>query len=148
MRGYLQKQKWFKDHCIIKAHPRMGNSSQELGICNTLHSLEAAHTLKVSFPSDSVDRNLFQATQLVTASPRPLIWFQSLLGSLESLRVTLGSFYSLLSWGEGSSQSGQFQGVPKAILFTHWFKKLPWRVEYFSLEENCYPTCSHHKSHA
>lgn len=40
VRSSLQEQKWFKDNCITKAQPNMGDNSQNLGNWRMMHSLE------------------------------------------------------------------------------------------------------------
>lgn len=78
----------------------------------------------MSFPSDLVGLNPFQAAWLDSTSSRQLVWSWSLLFSfaclnllctLVCLRVTLGSFIAH-SGREGPSEFGQFQGLPEAIL--------------------------------
>jgi hypothetical protein len=39
-----------------------------------------------------------------------------------------------------SSESGQFQGFPEAVLFTFLLKELLYRIECFNLRGNCYLT--------
>jgi hypothetical protein len=69
----------------------------------------------VSFPSDSA-LNLFQAAQLVSASPRRLICSQesSLQLGFALLKGTL-TLYCLLWQIGGPSEFGWFQGLPEVI---------------------------------
>lgn len=47
-----------KDGCITKAYANTSDSSQKLGAWDTLHSVQAAQQVRVSFPRDSVGLNL------------------------------------------------------------------------------------------
>ena len=60
----------------------------------------------MSFPGASVGLNLFQVVALISQSSLQLCFSES--DSQQSLLFTLGR--------EGPSESGQFQGLPEAIL--------------------------------
>ena len=59
----------FKDNCITKVHPRMGDSSQKLE--NREHAAQhegRAVSWRDSFPSNSVGLNVFQEALLLSES--------------------------------------------------------------------------------
>lgn len=78
VKGNLQKQKWLQDSCITKAHPGMGDSSQnrEPGAHRTafrhLSRLESALSRRLSWCEALLN------SWMVSASCRQLVWTQSL----------------------------------------------------------------------
>jgi hypothetical protein len=62
-RDYFQEQKWLKDSCITTAHFSMGDSLPKAG--NLEHTAQPAGSStgwRVSFPGDSVDLWIYQAS--------------------------------------------------------------------------------------
>lgn len=70
---------------------------------------------RLSFPSDLVGLNLFQAAQLDPVSSRQLVWSRGLFWSLACLRATLSSF-TVYCGIEELSEYDQIQGHSEAIL--------------------------------
>jgi hypothetical protein len=123
--GCLQEQKWLKARCPTKAHSSMGDSSQKQRTLRVLHSHAA-------FPA-AVGSSIGLRETLLRYSVglnlcRQISGFVLLPGScsglkvfLACLRVTLPSFFDYSERKEPRA-SGQFQGLPEAIL-------------------NCFPLC-------
>lgn len=86
---------------------------------------------RVSFQGAPIGLNLFQAVCLDFA-----VFHRARLVWASSLKL---HFYYLLGKAE-PSESGQFQGLPEALLscLTSGIRSFPCRIECFNLPRNCY----------
>lgn len=111
--GLSQEQKWFKDSCITKAHPGMGDRSWKQETSRSQHNLQTAQQVR-ECP--------FQVTQLVCASCRQLSWLcLPECNFLQSLRLI---YVLVCVWrgGERVVNLISFRNFLKILssLFTFW----------------------------
>ena len=74
--GLLRRAETTQRQPYHQSPPHLGDSLPELG--NLEHTAQSAGSSigwRMSFPSDSVGLNLFQAVPLTSASSRKLVWF-------------------------------------------------------------------------
>lgn len=93
-----------------QSSPQHGGQHTKPGTWNTVHSLQAAQHVGV-FPGASVRLNPFQATLLILASSRHLVWSQESSIAWEGCPA-----FAPYSCREGLSESGRFQGLSGTIL--------------------------------
>ena len=109
--GNLQKQKWLRDTCITKAHASMGDSSQSWAPgthCTARRQLSGVENVLSKRASWSQ-----QAASLVWESLQPCLSQVFVAWLSWALLLVAGLVCCRREW---PSESGQFQGLPEAIL--------------------------------